>query len=127
MRDNRRRYQKDPSFGDQLRLAVILSAVRQADEAKDYELRNKGIVTAMALCIQMGIPAGIRLDPSEPEWPVVYMQLPTGQVSYHIPQFDTAWDNHTTEEKNERIETFVRNIFTEAQAARSGQNRPRNV
>lgn len=127
MRDNRRRYQKDPTHSDLLRLAVILSSARQADEVKDYELRNKAVLTAMALCQTMNIPAGIRMDPSEPEWPVVYIELPTGQISYHIPQFPTPWDNHTTEEKNERLESFITDIFTKTQAARSGQDRPRHL
>lgn len=127
MRDNRRRYQKDPSYGDQLRLAVILSAVRQADEVKDYELRNKGILTAMVTCLAIGYPAGVRFDPQEPEWPVVYMELPTGQISYHIPQFPEAWDNHTVEEKNARLESFVTDTFAKAQAARNGKDRPSNV
>lgn len=59
-------------------------------------------------------------DPDEPDWPVVFVILPTGQVSWHvapddIPLFEhvdvehavmaTApkWDGHSTDEKYQRL------------------------
>lgn len=62
-------------------------------------------------------PSWVGTDPSEPDWPVVYIQLPTGQCSWHISPDDwqdlfahlelspdgPAWDNHSTSEKYRRI------------------------
>jgi hypothetical protein len=61
-------------------------------------------------------------DPSEPDWPVVYMNAPTGQLSWHISPSDVhlfahvvkvepgavRWDGHTTPEKYERIRELTR-------------------
>jgi len=54
---------------------------------------------------------------TDPSWSIVYVQLPTGQASWHIARSDmplfahvptsdptkTHWDGHTTAEKYERI------------------------
>jgi hypothetical protein len=54
-------------------------------------------------------------DASEPGWVVVYVELPTGQCSWHVGENDlslfehverddsTIWDGHTTPEKYQRI------------------------
>ena len=63
-------------------------------------------------------------DPSEPDWAVVYIHTPAGQMSWHIapsdvelfdhvqkvtPDDDLAkWDQHTTEEKYERLARMTR-------------------
>lgn len=53
----------------------------------------------------------------DPDRPILYIELPTGQVSWHIPA-DTPgmdypfrgpgvpWDGHTTEEKRLRLRRF---------------------
>lgn len=72
----------------------------------DYENRNGMVIDALGYARYIGISAGIRIDPDEPEWPVVFIELPTGQVSWHVPQHDVPWDGHTTEEKYQRIKEF---------------------
>lgn len=63
-------------------------------------------------------------DPDEPDWPVIYIQTETGQLSWHISPGDVdlfahipvvagddpraRWDGHSTEEKYERVEALVR-------------------
>lgn len=59
-------------------------------------------------------------DETEPDWTVVYVQLPTGQASWHVRESDmglfehvrrddtTAWDGHTTSEKYERIAALAK-------------------
>jgi hypothetical protein len=53
-------------------------------------------------------------DPDAPEWPVIYIELPTGQASWHLSPDDMdlfghvtvgarVWDGHTTEEKYRRL------------------------
>lgn len=39
--------------------------------------------------------------------PVVYIELPTGQVSWHMPEHPRAWDGHSTSLKYRRIRQFV--------------------
>jgi len=73
----------------------------------DYELRWFRVMDAMLHARRCGIEAGIRIDPEQPEWPVVFIELPTGQVSWHIAQHGREWDRHTTEEKYGRIRKLL--------------------
>lgn len=68
-------------------------------------------------------------DPNEPEWAVVTISLPTGQVTWHVAPNDmdlfghvrkdlaAAWDGHSTEEKYERLDKATRAKAAEGQAA----------
>lgn len=61
-------------------------------------------------------------DPDEPDWPVVIIETPNGQMSWHIAPDDVdlfthvrptdracrGWDGHTTEEKYDRIRLLTR-------------------
>jgi hypothetical protein len=63
-------------------------------------------------------------DQSEPDWAVVYIHTPAGQMSWHIAPNDVElfdhvqkvtpddelaqWDQHTTEEKYERLARMTR-------------------
>lgn len=56
-------------------------------------------------------------DPDEPDWPVIYIETPAGQLSWHLSPDDLdlfnhvirvgpdsiTWDGHTTEEKYQRL------------------------
>ena len=84
------------------------------DEA--YSDRNQAAMLAAKLATLWGFEVGWRTDPSEPDWPVLFIELPTGQVSWHIPKSETVktdllykreWDGHTVEEKRERISRFI--------------------
>lgn len=60
-------------------------------------------------------PSHMQPDPTEPDWPVLYLGLPTGQATWHIAPDDVPlfghvrrditepWDGHTTDEKYERV------------------------
>lgn len=84
-----------------------LALIERAEEAKRYDVRNRSVFAAVGLAAMCGYPCGVRLDQSEPEWPVVYIELPTGQVSWHLPQHERAWDGHSTEEKYRRCREFA--------------------
>ena len=73
----------------------------------DYAVRNVLVLHAVAAAAFLGYPAGYRVDPDDPAWPVAYIELPTGQVSWHLPQHPTAWDGHTTAEKYARVRAFA--------------------
>jgi hypothetical protein len=86
-------------------LAMLLEQI-EANDTK-YDARYGLVLQAVARAHADGLEAGFRLDPSEPEWPVAYIALPTGQVSWHLPQFPHEWDGHSTEEKYARCRAYV--------------------
>jgi hypothetical protein len=63
-------------------------------------------------------------DPAEPDWAVVMVETPQGQMSWHVGQADqgmfnhvrrtkptdAAWDGHSTEEKYERLARLTRDV-----------------
>lgn len=64
-------------------------------------------------------PASLEHDPAEPEWPVCMIDLPTGQVSWHIAPGDTdlfthlptgagrVWDGHSMPQKYARLDALT--------------------
>jgi len=86
-------------------LRETLSKIEEHD--LDYEIRYGLVLRAMCLSYAAGFSTGIRMDPLVPEWPVVYIELPTGQVSWHMPQHNTTWDGHDTATKYARIRKWV--------------------
>lgn len=88
-----------------LALRRLLAAIQAADH--DYAARYGLVLDAVAAAHRAGLPVGFRYDPNEPDWPVAYIELPTGQVSWHVPQHSRPWDGHTTEEKYQRIARFL--------------------
>lgn len=49
-------------------------------------------------------------DATEPACPVVYIDLPTGQVSWRAPAYSTPWDGHTAETKYERCRAYAAQV-----------------
>jgi hypothetical protein len=78
---------------------------------KDYGKRNDAVIEALHHALAYGYKAGIRFDPAEPEWPVVFIELAQGQVSWHITQHGQVWDGHTTEEKYKRLHEYLKNYL----------------
>jgi hypothetical protein len=77
----------------------------------DYTWRNRYLLIAVGAAAASGVPVGFRFDPKEPDWPVVYFELPTGQqVSWHLPRHEREYDGHSTPEKNQRIDAWLAQI-----------------
>ena len=91
-----------------VRLAETLALIDANDG--NYDLREALVWQAVAQACLAGFPAGVRVDPSEPDWPVAYIDLPTGQVSWHQPQYRRVWDGHSTPEKYRRVRAFVKSV-----------------
>lgn len=83
-----------------------------------YLERNQVVVGLAALALRLGYQAGVAqtaIPGWEPEWHgCVYVDLPTGQVSWHfhqdnadlfafLPPYAGSWDGHDTPEKYRRI------------------------
>ena len=94
-----------------LALAITLDQIKQNDQ--NYKVRNPLIWQALVLAQQVGYQAGVRLDPEVSDWPVVHIELPTGQVSWHVPQHEKPWDTHTVEQKFVRIDAFSEMVTRE--------------
>lgn len=89
-------------------LINLLTLIEQCgDHPESYSTRNALVPEAVTEAIRLGYKAGTRIDPAEPEWPVLLIQLPTGQVSFHIPQFPDPWDGHDTAEKWRRVRAYI--------------------
>lgn len=88
-------------------IANLLLQIEIEDVKRNYPVRNKLIYAAVTNAQFFGMEAGFRIDPNEEEWPVAYIELPTGQVSWHLPRHVKEWDGHTTEEKYRRIHDYA--------------------
>ena len=82
------------------------------DEA--YLDRNLAVQVLAVLAKQNGYQTGIRNR--EDEWPILYVDLPSGQVSWHIskneiaasfPDYPVEWDGHDLEKKRDRLRQFL--------------------
>lgn len=90
----------------------VLAAARcDRQDPPDYTARYRFVIGAMYAALRAGYAAGIALDPAEPEWPVVYIELPTGQVSWHMPAHPIPWDQHTTAEKYNRCHAYASSVL----------------
>lgn len=86
------------------------------DPALTAAYRERAQLLALLAAIY---PSHMQPDPAEPDWPVLYLALTTGQATWHIAPDDLelfghvrrdlreAWDGHTTEEKYRRVRAEV--------------------
>ncbi len=89
-----------------------------------YKERNLCVALIAKLALQLGYKVGGSLhvgDNWDDDWRhIVFIDIPTGQLSWHIhdsevPNFNFlseypgAWDGHTTEEKYNRIKSWTQN------------------
>ena len=81
-----------------------------------YFDRNQAVMALARLAMAQGYKVGLRVDPDEPDWPVLMIELPTGQVGWHLPRgevigqwpvYEREWDGHSLEEKRARVGRFV--------------------
>ncbi|WP_326739112.1 WDGH domain-containing protein [Streptomyces sp. NBC_01022] len=87
----------------------------QAEAAIDATYRERAHLVALLAALY---PSHIgHTDPSAPDWAVVIVEAPGGQLSWHIAERDMdlfghvmptnricrGWDGHTTDEKYDRI------------------------
>lgn len=97
-------------------------ATAQQELANVYRERAHLVALLAAL-----YPASIgRTDPDTPDWPVVTLDTPAGQMSWHIAPDDVelfhhldpdagqfGWDGHSTEEKYARVRELTACIWNE--------------
>lgn len=91
-------------------LADLLAIIERLDDAEKYDERNAAVVLCVGYAMRAGYEAGFRIDEEEAAWPVAFIELPTGQVSWHLPEFPLEWDGHQREEKYRRVKEFVLDV-----------------
>ena len=86
----------------------------QSEPDEAYVDRNLAVQVLAVLARQQGYQVGIRNR--EDDWPILYVDLPTGQVSWHIPKDEIAalfpdypgeWDGHDLKENRDRLRRFL--------------------
>jgi hypothetical protein len=79
-----------------------------------YAERNAAALAFANAAALLGWPIGYGGD--DPEWPVLFVETPHGQVSWHLkadelptgfPPYGREWDGHDTTEKNRRLHRFI--------------------
>jgi len=105
--------------------SALLDEIKRLKNSVDwaYTERNKLVVLLAHLAIERGYAAGRYWDlAQEPDWNnVVIIDLPTGQISFHVglrdclpsqfetlPKYTGEWDGHTTDAKWERVRELIR-------------------
>lgn len=78
-----------------------------------YSERNTCVALIASMAEGLDLPIGIRPDEDDPGWYILFIDLPTGQVSWHFqesekplfpyPLYTKAWDGHSNEQKYERV------------------------
>ena len=91
-------------FAMEAELKEVLSLLVLHDT--DYGKRYPLVFLALALAASIDMTCGIRIDLADPLWPVAFIELPTGQVSWHMPQHVQPWDDHSTPEKLARVRDY---------------------
>lgn len=94
---------RNPVLGE---LASLLRGIEQAEKVEEYAIRNTQVYQAAGLAARLGYPVGIRLDLQEPAWPILFIELPTGQISFHLPAYPSSWDGHDTPTKYARCRAY---------------------
>jgi hypothetical protein len=81
-----------------------------------YAERNAVVLAFAHMAELMGWTVGTVADPAEPDWPVLMIDTPAGQVSWHfkadelpatVPRYPGRWDGHDTPEKYDRLRRLV--------------------
>jgi hypothetical protein len=118
-----RRFAEDPFPYPNANLLTLINKLDAMNREKEEQLqtvyrdRNTAVQLAGVLALWGGFPAGVRQDPEEPDWPVLFIDLPlVGQVSWHMnksdlaaqwPEYSGSWDGHTPKLKIERALAYI--------------------
>ena len=107
-----------------MRITRLQREVQELIEAREgvYEERNQLALLCADLAHQLDMKVWTKPDKEASasyEWWVVYIQLPTGQVSWHVRDeeeiragvlprdFQLPWDGHSSQVKRERIWEYL--------------------
>lgn len=91
------------------------------DQSDAYFDRNQVVLTLCALLRKLGITVGWKTDVDYIDYVIMFADLPTGQISYHIPrreinladwpEYEGHWDFHVTSQKRDRLHEFMQQVL----------------
>lgn len=94
-----------------------MSATQSSTLDEAYFDRNQAVQAFARLALAQGWRAGLRTDPAEPDWPILYVDIPgQGQVSWHLPKaevtgdwpaYPAEWDETGLAVKRQRLSGFL--------------------
>lgn len=94
-------------------LLVLLAAIEENDPSvhdelgkEYYALRNMFVYRLVGEAAKRGYVVGFAPD-EDPAWVIVYIELPTGQVSWHLPAYAGTWDGHDNAAKYARCRAMI--------------------
>lgn len=105
--------------GNKRHVQLIVPDLERAEAERDGAYRERAHLAAYLAALH---PSHIgRTDPNAPDWPVLVVETPAGQMSWHIAERDLelfghvrptdricrGWDRHTTELKYERLRVLT--------------------
>jgi hypothetical protein len=82
-----------------------------------YAERNRLAQALAKMSMEMEYNVGIKDDKEDKDYVILYIDLPTGQVSWHIPkkeligkfpEYNGNWDSHDTKSKIERVVEYIK-------------------
>ena len=88
--------------------------MQASQEAVDslYDERNVLAFAFAELARDRGWEVGVRFFVDDPLWPILYVETPAGQVSFHVPanevpegypEHTKEWDGHNSTDKLDRL------------------------
>jgi hypothetical protein len=89
----------------------------QSTPNEAYFDRNQAVMAFARLAQKIGWTVGMAHDAAEPDWPVLFVDTPHGQMSWHLPAneielsewpaYPGQWDGHTVQEKRIRLAELI--------------------
>jgi len=85
-----------------------------------YAQRNRLALAFASLAADNGWAVGVVKDPDQPFWPVLIVDTPRGQVSWHLrlgelpakmPVHPGGWDGHTTDQRDEALRALTSSLW----------------
>lgn len=76
-----------------------------------YDYREKLVLKALSLAKDLGITSGFRHDDEQVHYPVVVIQLPFGEVSFHMPPVSIPFDGSKQEDQKLRADKYKEQIL----------------
>lgn len=73
---------------------------------KNYKIRETLLFKAMCEAKLLGLVCGIRVV-DDINWPVLFTNLPTGEISWHIEAIDQKYSGYSTQDKFDRINKYI--------------------
>lgn len=90
----------------EIELANLLESIEE--NYTKYDIRYDIILKALLVARKLEYQCGFRFDSDEPDWPVIVILLPQGEVSWHMPPSGIVYDNSFgNSERTKQYSLFV--------------------